>query len=90
VAEEVEVLTRAHTALRGGSPDEALAALDEHARRFPKGALAEERSSERVLALCAAGRKAEAHVEGERFLRLHPRSFFAARVRGSCAAESAD
>jgi hypothetical protein len=52
--------------------------------RFPSGALAEERDASRVLALCAAGRAAEARVIATDFLAKHPRSPAASRVRASC------
>jgi hypothetical protein len=87
VSEELGILLRAQTAMRAGRPEAALAALDEHARRFPLGALAEERSSERVFALCALGRTGEAHVEAARFLSAFPRSPAAARVSASCGAQ---
>jgi outer membrane protein assembly factor BamD (BamD/ComL family) len=73
-------------ALKAGDAASALDALDEHARRFPNGILAEERASQRVVALCSAGRIAEAQAEGERFLREHPLSPAATRVRGACLA----
>ncbi len=65
----------------------ALARLDEHATRFPQGALVEERIAARVLALCSVGRVANARVEAQRFLVARPRSPLAAQVRGSCARE---
>jgi hypothetical protein len=87
VSEELSILLRAQTAMRAGSPEAALAALDEHARRFPAGALAEERSSERVFALCALGRTADARVEAAHFLSAFSKSPSAARVSVSCGAE---
>jgi hypothetical protein len=84
IAEEIALIGRAHDALQAGNPEEALARLDEHADRFPTGALAEERASERVLALCASGRVAQARTERERFLREHPESPAVTRVRASC------
>jgi hypothetical protein len=88
VSEELSILLRAQTAMRAGQPDAALAALDEHTRRFPLGALAEERSSERVFALCALGRTDDARSEAAHFLNAFPRSPAAARVRASCGARS--
>jgi hypothetical protein len=41
--EEARILGRAQSALTRGNRDAARAALDEHARRFPRGALAAER-----------------------------------------------
>jgi hypothetical protein len=81
---EIALLRDARHALRGGQPAEALALLDEHARRFPSGALAEDRAAERVFALCALGDVAQARAEGVRFLATHARSPYADAVRGSC------
>jgi RNA polymerase sigma-70 factor (ECF subfamily) len=61
--------------------------LDKHARSFPNGILAEERAAERVLALCALDRMADARAAASAFLRAHPHSPLAARVKSSCAGE---
>jgi hypothetical protein len=82
--EELRILTRARAALGGGDAARALSALEEHAQRFPRGLLTEERISQRVLALCAAGRSAEAAREAERFLRSYPTSPTATQVRNAC------
>ena len=58
---------------------------DEHASRFPRGALAEERSAARVLALCDLGRALEARGAAEAFVRASPNSPLVPRLRGSCA-----
>src|SRR5688500_15389498 len=55
IAEEAALLRGAHTSLASGDGTSAMRALDEHARRFPRGALAEEREAARVMALCAQG-----------------------------------
>ncbi len=85
LAEEVALLGRAQAALRDGAAPRALALLDEHAARFPEGALRQERAATRVLALCAIGRPDEASVEARSFLASSPASPLAARVRASCA-----
>jgi hypothetical protein len=72
--------------MRSGDPRRALDLLDEHARTFPNGILAEERSVERVSALCTLGRVAEAREEATRFLRATPDSPLAESVRSSCGA----
>jgi hypothetical protein len=46
--------------------------------------MTEERQATRVLALCAAGRTAEARTAGKAFLDAHPASPAAQRVRASC------
>jgi hypothetical protein len=82
---ELALIRRARTALNDGRAEEALAALDEHARRFPKGVLAEDRAAQRVLALCALARLDAAREEGLRFVSSHPRSPHVAAIRSSCA-----
>ncbi len=51
--------------------------------------LGEERAAERILALCALGRKDEARTEAQRFLSRFPRSPVAERVRTSCGGDTA-
>jgi hypothetical protein len=84
LAEETRLLREADAATRAGEPSRALTLLEEHARRFPRGVLGEERDAERVLALCAAGRTADARAAGQRFLAARPGSALAGRVRASC------
>ncbi|MBX3225456.1 MAG: hypothetical protein KF795_33430, partial [Labilithrix sp.] len=85
VAEEAALLRAAHAALARGDGPSALARLDEHAARFPQGALGEERRAARVFALCASGRAAEARAAATTFAATSPRSPLAAQVRRSCA-----
>jgi hypothetical protein len=85
VAEETRLLRSAHTALQSGHAARALALLDEHARTFPDGVLAEERSVERVFALCTLGRVGEAREAARAFLVATPGSPLADSVRRSCA-----
>jgi hypothetical protein len=84
VAAETRLVSGAVEALRAGDAARALALLDEHARAFPHGILAEERSAERVSALCKLGRLDEAAAEANRFLTTSPDSPLAGRVRASC------
>jgi hypothetical protein len=51
LAQEVELLQRAQTALRQGDNAKAVALCDEHAARFPDGALSTERKTLRARAL---------------------------------------
>ena len=73
-------------ALRAGEPARALALFDAHALRYPRGILAEERAAERALALAALGRHAEARAAADEFLRAHPTSPLATRLRRSIPA----
>ncbi|HEX4447213.1 MAG TPA: hypothetical protein VH044_10770 [Polyangiaceae bacterium] len=84
VGAETRLLRSADEALRGGKPAVALALLDEHARTFPHGVFSEERSAERVMALCALGRTDEARAEARRFLATSQESLLANDIRHSC------
>ncbi|HET6585102.1 MAG TPA: hypothetical protein VFG69_16710, partial [Nannocystaceae bacterium] len=53
--EETELVAAARNALAEQDWARALATLDEHARRFADGVLAEERSALRAIALCRSG-----------------------------------
>jgi len=83
--EEAALLRSAHAALSHGEPATALTRLDDHAARFPHGALSEDRSATRVHALCAAGRATEARAAAAAFVAAHPRSALSPAVRRSCA-----
>jgi hypothetical protein len=80
LAAETRRLREAHGALQAGDAQKALALLGEQG-----GQLGEERAAARVLALCQLGRVAESEAARAAFLREHPRSPLADRVRGGCA-----
>jgi hypothetical protein len=86
LTEESRGLSRVNQVLRAGSPASALALLDQQDREFAAGGLVAERAAARVLALCAAGRTAEAKAKADAFLREHADSPLRARVQGSCVA----
>lgn len=71
---EVELLDRARAALAAGTPELALAWVDEHAREFPRGSLADAREGARVDALCLQGRTVEAEAAAQRLLAQRPGS----------------
>jgi hypothetical protein len=79
--EEVALLDKARSAVRTGRPNDALARLDEHATRFPKGSLSLEAQVLRVQALAAAGRTEEASRRAKRILSRSPNSVVAQRLR---------
>lgn len=81
---ELELVAGAQRALNGAAASEALALLEQHQTRFPRGELAQERDAARVLALCALGRSADARRERRRFAHDWPASPLLARVRGGC------
>jgi hypothetical protein len=78
--EELRLVGAAQRAL-SRDPTRALALVREHARRFPDGALAEERDALFVSALWETGRKDEARTLARRFTQEHPGSTYVARMR---------
>jgi hypothetical protein len=71
---ERAVLDVGRTALGRGDGANALRAIDEHARTFPRGALAEEREAMAIQALRLLGRDAEARARLDRFRGRFPTS----------------
>lgn len=86
VLAELALIQRIKDALDAERPTEALRAIDEHARGFARGSLAEEREALRVVALCEAGERARGEREQQAFLRAYPRSAYRERVRTACPA----
>jgi hypothetical protein len=81
---EVALLGRGREAWRSGDAEQALALINEHARRYPDGALREEREAFRVALLCALGRTQEARAARDRFLVGFPDSAHAPGVTAAC------
>jgi outer membrane protein assembly factor BamD (BamD/ComL family) len=69
----VLLVQRAQDALRS-NPATALALTAEHARRFPRSTLYQEREMITIEALTRSGRKAQARARAERFVQQFPRS----------------
>jgi len=82
--EEVHLLALAEQQMNDGRAADALKTLGEHERRFPAGALAEERMAARVHALCAIGRGVEAESELTKLTRAYPRSPLLEHARAVC------
>ena len=80
---EVTLMERARAALTRGDTTELSRLLRLHAERFPHGALTEEREAWRAVAACRKQSK-DASSRASRFLREHPDSPQAARVRKEC------
>ncbi len=78
--EERALVERARTALARGLASDALAATDQHTKRFPRGRLAEEREALAVQALALSGDKKAAEARAGRFRRSFPNSIFASAV----------
>jgi hypothetical protein len=85
LAEEIELLASANASIRSGEGSRALQLLREFDRRFANAVLKEERAAAGVLALCAAGRQAEAKATADRFAARWPRSPLLPRISSSCA-----
>jgi len=81
VADEARLIHAALMALRSGQRERALALFDEHAFRYPHGALAEERDAKRALVLAELGRTVEARTAIDHFLQAYPASPLAMRLR---------
>jgi hypothetical protein len=84
LAGEVAILSRATRDLRAGRPAEAIKALDDYRRKFPKGLLSEEHRAARAQALCALGRFDEANAK---LAELAPRSPLAVQAKQFCDAK---
>jgi len=74
LAAERTLLDVARTALGRGAGANALTACEDHARKFPRGALAEEREAIAVQALVLEHRAEDARGRAERFRKTYPRS----------------
>lgn len=83
LAEELRLMRAASAALTDDEPAQALRVLSDHARRFPEGALAQERRALRAIGLCKQSAP-EARRERDAFLNSDAQSPLAARVREAC------
>lgn len=84
IDDELAWLGAAQEALRKQQPARALQLVQEHAFRFPAGALAPERSAVHALALCALSRKRAAYTVLRELERRAPASPLLDRVRRGC------
>ncbi|MFO0669794.1 MAG: hypothetical protein U0235_09235 [Polyangiaceae bacterium] len=84
IGEETRLIREANVAMQSGHADVALERLAEHERAYPSGVLAEERASQRILALCALGREADAKGFASAFVARYPRSPYLPRLEASC------
>jgi hypothetical protein len=76
---EAELLEQARSALKG-DPARALQRANEHAARFPRGVLVQEREVLAIQALRKLGRSAEADRRTEAFAKAFPGSAFARKL----------
>lgn len=84
---EAALLHQAQAAWRAGQSAEALELASEHAQRFPRSQLANERDVLRVLSLCKLGQKSAAKRVGARLLKSAKGSPWYQSVADSCAGE---
>jgi hypothetical protein len=84
LAIEAQLLGRAQAAL-GAEPRTALSIVEQHAREFPAGVMAQERDALRIEALVALGEQSRARTAAARFHRDYPRSGLRDRVRAVVA-----
>ncbi len=87
LAQEAALLHQAQAAWRAGQSAQALQLANQHATRFPRSQLANERDVLRVLSLCKLGQVSAAKQVGARLLRTAKGSPWYQSVAGSCAAE---
>jgi len=81
---ELRLIKQAQREHQRGRPEAGLAALAEHARRFPSGTLADERTVLHAELSCAAGRVEQARAQIRRFLAQRPGSALAGRMEAAC------
>jgi len=86
--EELELLRRAERTIRSGNSQVALGLLRDLDQRFPKGQLVEERAAARVMANCQLADADAARTQGNAYLKAHPQSVYADRVRTLCQLDS--
>jgi hypothetical protein len=84
LAQEIAAIEKIRAALLADAPDRALDHVRAHARRFPDGALVQEREALRAVALCATG-DGGAKAKADAFIAAHPQSPLVSKVRAACA-----
>jgi hypothetical protein len=80
-------LRAVRAALVAGATQRALSLLDAFGARYPGSPLAEEASVLRIDALADQGRRADALALAQAFLRAHPHSAYAQRLRSKLSIE---
>lgn len=81
---EMALIAAAKAALHRGEPAAALRTLEEHARRFARGQMLEDRRVLRIEALCAGGKARQANAEVVTFAEAFPSSAHIERLRALC------
>lgn len=84
LAQEIAAIEKIRAALLADAPERALEHVRAHARRYPSGALVQEREALRAVALCAMG-DGGARAKADAFIAAHPESPLVTKVRAACA-----
>lgn len=84
IREELALMARAEQALAAGDTTASSDALREHARRFPRGQLVEDREAIGIRLQCARGEHGAARTEFEQFARRYPESPHLKKIRATC------
>jgi RNA polymerase sigma-70 factor, ECF subfamily len=87
LVEETRLIGEARRALAKGDAREALALLDEHATKYPKGTMTVDARALRVRSLCAIGRTDDARAAATALADEYPSSPSAVGVRDACATQ---
>jgi hypothetical protein len=84
LADELALLRDADDALDRGLAARALALLDQHAKRFPRGQMVPERMLQRAIALCRLGKRDKSRAAIDKLLRAFPTTPLRARANDVC------
>lgn len=87
LAEEAALLHQAQAAWRAGQSAQALSLANQHAQRFPRSQLGNERDVLRVLSMCKLGQVQSAKQVGARLLKKAKGSPWYQSIAESCAAD---
>jgi hypothetical protein len=81
VPTEADLLEQARAALKAGDSARALQRVNEHARRYPRGVLVQEREVLAIQALRRLGRDVEAERRADAFSKAYPGSAFQRKLQ---------
>lgn len=82
--DELTLVSSMQLALRSGNATQVLALATEHARRFPNGALAQEREGARAIARCQLAQPDARAAILSAFEQRYPASPYSARAKAAC------
>jgi len=88
VDSESALMRRAHSAYAERNFGNALRLVAEHAKKYPRGVLAEEREALRVRSLASAGQTAESRRGAAALAQRFPRSVLLPRIRAFAAPDA--